>query len=39
MIRPETKTVTRTVAVPKTKVIKQEPQPTLPNQQDDKLKR
>ena len=27
MAKPETKTVTRTVAVPKTKIIKQEPQP------------
>ena len=27
MVKPETKTVTRTVAVPKTKIIKQEPQP------------
>ena len=26
MVKPETKTVTRTVAVPKTKVVKQEPQ-------------
>jgi len=26
MAKPETKTVTRTVAVPKTKIVKQEPQ-------------
>ena len=26
MVKPETKTVTRTVAVPKTKIVKQEPQ-------------
>jgi hypothetical protein len=26
MSKPETKTVTRTVAVPKTKIVKQEPQ-------------
>ena len=25
MVKPETKTVTRTVAVPKTKIVKQEP--------------
>ena len=31
MVKPETKTVTRTVAVPKTKIIKQEPpQQTTP---------
>ena len=28
--KPETKTVTRTVAVPKTKIVKQEPQQTTP---------
>ena len=58
MAKPETKTVTHTVAVPKTKIVKQEPQqqttpkgterpdftlirpqPTLPNQQDDRDKR
>ena len=58
MAKPETKTVTRTVAVPKTKIVKQEPQqqttpkdtertdfapirpqPPLPNQQDDRVKR
>jgi hypothetical protein len=58
MTKPETKTVTGTVAVPKTKIVKQEPQqqmtpkdterkdftpirpqPSLPNQQDDKEKR
>ena len=57
MAKPEPKTVTRTVAVPKTKIVKQElpqqstskdagrteltpirPQPTLPNQQDDRAK-
>jgi hypothetical protein len=27
MAKPETKTVTRTVAVPKTKIVKQQPQP------------
>jgi hypothetical protein len=26
MVKPETKTVTRTIAVPKTKIVKQEPQ-------------
>ena len=26
MAKPETKTVTRTIAVPKTKIVKQEPQ-------------
>ena len=26
MVKPETETVTRTVAVPKTKIVKQEPQ-------------
>ena len=26
MVKPETKTVTRTVAVPKTKIVKQQPQ-------------
>ena len=32
MAKPETKTVTRTVAVPKTKIVKQEPQQqTTPN--------
>ena len=32
MAKPETKTVTRTVAVPKTKIVKQEPrQHTTPN--------
>ena len=30
MAKPETKTVTRTVAVPKTKIVKQEPQQTTP---------
>ena len=30
MAKPETKTVTRTVAVPKTKIIKQEPPRTTP---------
>ena len=30
MTKPETKTVTRTVAVPKTKIVKQEPQQTTP---------
>ena len=30
MTKPETKTVTRTVAVPKTKIIKQEPPQTTP---------
>jgi hypothetical protein len=30
MAKPETKTVTRTVAVPKTKIIKQEPPQTTP---------
>jgi hypothetical protein len=30
MKKPETKTVTRTVAVPKTKIVKQEPQQTTP---------
>jgi hypothetical protein len=30
MAKPETKTVTRTVAVPRTKVVKQEPQQTTP---------
>ena len=30
MAKPETKTVTRTVAVPKTKIVKQEPQKTTP---------
>jgi len=30
MAKPETKTVTRTVAVPKTKIIKQEPQQQTP---------
>ena len=58
MANPEPKTVTRTVAVPKTKIVKQEPQqqttpkdtertdfiptqpqPPLPNQQDDIDKR
>lgn len=40
MAKPETKTVTRTVAVPKTKIVKQDPQqPPLPNQQDDRDKR
>ena len=58
MAKPETKAVTRSVAVPKTKIVKQEPQqqmtpkdterkdftpirpqPSLPNQQDDREKR
>ena len=30
MAKPETKTVTRTVAVPKTKIVRQEPQPQKP---------
>ena len=30
MAKPETKTVTRTVAVPKTKIVKQEPQQQTP---------
>ena len=30
MVKPETKTVTRTIAVPKTKIVKQEPQQTTP---------
>ena len=30
MAKPETKTVTRTVAVPKTQIVKQEPQQTTP---------
>jgi hypothetical protein len=58
MAKPETKTVTRTVAFPKTKIVKQQPQqqtipkdterkdftpirpqPSIPNQQDDRNKR
>ena len=31
MAKPETKTVTRTVAVPKTKIVKQPQQQTTPN--------
>jgi len=58
MAKPETKTVTRTVAVPRPKIVTQQPQqqtapkdtertnftpirpqPPLPNQQDDRVKR
>ena len=58
MAKPKTKTVTRSVAVPKAKIVKQQPQqqtepkdteradftpirpqPPLPNQQDDRVKR
>ena len=30
MVKPETKTVTRTVAIPKTKIVKQQPQSSSP---------